>query len=91
MYFTSLSITLWMWIATSSVLVLILVHTRARWSALRYPPGPKGLPIIGNLMGFPKKAQAQYFHRLSLQYGAFHLRVQFSSLSADKRGHMHMV
>ena len=37
-----------------AVVVSFLVYTRRRTSALPYPPGPKGYPLIGNAFDIPR-------------------------------------
>ncbi|KAH9888316.1 cytochrome P450 [Cubamyces lactineus] len=45
-------------------------------SAMRLPPGPKGLPIVGNLFDMPRKTYWKTFTDWSEQYGdVVHLRI----------------
>ena len=59
----------------ASLLVLFLtcllagIAMRRRSTAKRYPPGPKGLPIIGNLFDEPKDEDWKAFIAWSEQYG----------------------
>ena len=46
-----------------------LVAWRARTRGLPYPPGPKGLPILGNLFNMPTVKQWRGFKDLSMIYG----------------------
>ncbi|KAE8698052.1 putative Mitochondrial transcription termination factor family protein [Hibiscus syriacus] len=48
---------------------------KRRYKNKRLPPGPRGLPILGNLLMIGTKPH-QYFQRLALQYGPImHLRL----------------
>lgn len=38
-------------------------------SRLPYPPGPKPLPVIGNLLDMPKEEDAETYYRWHHQYG----------------------
>jgi hypothetical protein len=40
-----------------------------------YPPGPKGWPIIGNLLDMPKGRTQPVFMRLSKKYGTAYLEL----------------
>ena len=54
-------------IASSVVLTLTWVVTRP---ARKYPPGPKGLPIIGNVLDIPRGGNEwDAYAELSKQYG----------------------
>lgn len=48
--------------------IIFLKKNRHPNSNLRLPPGPRGLPIIGNLHRFKGSAH-RWFHQLSLKYG----------------------
>ncbi|GJE86535.1 cytochrome P450 [Phanerochaete sordida] len=54
--------------AILTVILLKAVITRSRQRA-RYPPGPKGLPIIGNILQMPKEDEWLTFARWGEQYG----------------------
>lgn len=40
---------------------------------LPLPPGPKGLPLVGNLFQLPQKEPWVEYDRLSKRYGVFYL------------------
>lgn len=56
-------------------IVAALRSLARRWlsnnpSSLPYPPGPKGQPIIGNLLDLPSERPYEEYLKLSKQYGA---------------------
>ena len=42
----------------------------SRRRGLQYPPGPRGLPILGNLFDIPRRAPWETYTRWGKQYGA---------------------
>lgn len=74
MHFTSpasrMSSSLAVGLAALALLTLLFHYRRLRGHQLQLPPGPKGLPLIGNLLEFPQDDVAEYFATESLQkYG----------------------
>ena len=56
-----------------SAIVLVAVH-RWRKHKLPYPPGPKGYPIIGNVLDIPKGVSAgEGFTSMAHKYGVYRL------------------
>ena len=51
------------------VAVLTLIWRVSGRSRLSLPPGPKGFPIIGNLLDMPKDNMVVSMHQLCRQYG----------------------
>ena len=50
------------------LLVIFLLHWR-KSSLQNYPPGPKGLPIVGNVFDIPSSMPWKKFTELSKIYG----------------------
>ena len=46
------------------------IHAHRRHGGLPYPPGPRPLPILGNLLDVPKDFSWLAYTRLSKTYGA---------------------
>jgi hypothetical protein len=53
----------------ASVIALIYIFRRSRRSNLPYPPGPKGLPVIGNLLDVPKYREWEVYTEWGRKYG----------------------
>ena len=56
-----------------ALIACFVLYARSRHdkAALPLPPGPKSLPIVGNLLDLPAKDQPLAFHALCEKYGAF--------------------
>lgn len=52
------------------VVALILACTRLRRSRSRLPPGPKALPLIGNVLAMPRTDLGPRFARMGDRYGS---------------------
>jgi len=48
---------------------LVVFAFRSLGGRIKRPPGPKGLPLIGNALDIPVKQQSEWFARLGKQYG----------------------
>ncbi|XP_040842968.1 cytochrome P450 2D17-like isoform X1 [Ochotona curzoniae] len=56
-------------VAVAIFLLLVdLMHRRQRWAA-RYPPGPMGLPVVGNLLQVDFQNPTSCFRKLQYRYG----------------------
>jgi hypothetical protein len=62
-------------LSTTVALVLILVLVSLRWASKRtrlpLPPGPKGYPLIGNLLDVPKAKFAETYTKWAHKYGTW--------------------
>ncbi|KAI0659510.1 cytochrome P450 [Cubamyces menziesii] len=56
---------------------LLLLYRRARRRGVRYPPGPPGLPLIGNALDVPSPKEYPWlrYHEMCKQYGTDILRL----------------
>lgn len=71
MSFTLNSGTMAAWLAIVVAILLLLI--RSLWTKLsnrrKLPPGPKGVPLIGNLLHLPKQRQFEQLYQWSKEYG----------------------
>lgn len=63
-----------------AILLLLWLTFRGKAQALPYPPGPKGLPIIGNALDIDPKAPQLTYAEWGKTYGSFSLSCVDSSL-----------
>jgi hypothetical protein len=54
----------------SLFLVLLSIRDNRRRRGLPYPPGPRPLPLVGNLLDVPNKFSWLTYTELSRKYGA---------------------
>lgn len=52
-----------------AVVVALVVRTRLGRSKLPYPPGPKGYPLIGNILDIPPGQEWKTYADWSREYG----------------------
>ena len=57
-------------LATVALVFLYLRRKNAR-PRLPLPPGPKGLPVIGNLRDMPTSFEWETYHKWSKEHGTF--------------------
>lgn len=53
------------------LLFILLFNILHRRSVKHFPPGPRGLPIIGNVFGVPKSYEWLEYQRWSKLYGIY--------------------
>lgn len=53
-----------------AVIERVLAKRRRNPRGLPLPPGPKGLPFLGNLSGLPEDVPWEGYHELCKKYGA---------------------
>jgi len=52
-----------------SLVAFLVVRGYRRRSGLPYPPGPRPLPLIGNLLDIPKESSWLEYTQMSKKYG----------------------
>ncbi|PPQ96376.1 hypothetical protein CVT26_004978 [Gymnopilus dilepis] len=64
-------------VATAFVTALFIYLRNASYRQMPYPPGPKGLPLLGNLLDLPRTSAWETYERWSKKFGSniLHLRV----------------
>ncbi|KAI0056372.1 cytochrome P450 [Artomyces pyxidatus] len=62
-------ISLWSVLSASVLLIVIFLYVVEKRERRRYPPGPAGIPFIGNVLDMPKRNIARSLAYWSQQYG----------------------
>lgn len=54
------------------IVIALLCYARLRCKASvhMYPPGPRPLPIIGNMLDFPRRNEAMTYAKWATEYGS---------------------
>ena len=58
-----------------TLVALTLMDRLSRRSSLPLPPGPRGWPIIGNALDFPRRDRGPEFKELGERYGTYHVEL----------------
>ncbi len=64
-----MSLTAWLLVFLSGGLLLLVEQSRRRRRRLALPPGPPGLPVVGNVLDFPQSHYGAEFSKLAAKYG----------------------
>ncbi len=59
-------------VLVSSIAVFFAIRDHQRRRGLQYPPGPRPLPLIGNLFDIPKEFSWLTYAQFSKKYGMLH-------------------
>ncbi len=81
-------------VVSAAVLLIFLYLKRnsARLSSsskLPLPPGPKGLPVIGNLLDMPTSFEWETYHKWCKELGMFNFMIRRWHLISDEEGSRH--
>ena len=82
-------------LGTVIVAVALLVFLKQRLSRPPYPPGPKGLPIVGNIYDLPPSCEWITYAKWSRQFGMLPTVVKsssfFKSIQASDVIHLNLI
>jgi len=62
-------------VLVSSIAAFLIVRDYQKRQRLPYPPGPRPLPLIGNLFDVPKEFSWLTYTRLSKKYGKVYFAI----------------
>jgi hypothetical protein len=72
----SLVLTIDVLVLVSSIAAFLAIRDYQKRKGLPYPPGPRPLPLIGNLFDLPKEFSWLTYTRLSQKYGKFYFAIK---------------
>jgi hypothetical protein len=72
----SLALTIDILVLVSSIAAFLAIRDYQKRQGLPYPPGPRSLPLIGNLFDVPKEFSWLTYARLSKKYGKVYLAIK---------------
>jgi hypothetical protein len=62
-------------VLVSSLAAFLAIRDRQKRRGLPYPPGPRPLPLVGNLFDIPKEFSWLSYTQLSKEHGMIHSSV----------------
>ena len=65
--------TQWLVILVTGAIMLLGAYKARRQAQRHLPPGPRPLPLIGNVMDFPRKHLGREFREIALKHGTCYL------------------
>ena len=60
----------WTWVLAAIVAAVILQELRTRQKRRQMPPGPPGLPLLGNARDIPRGSLGHEYLEMNQKYGA---------------------
>jgi hypothetical protein len=72
----SLVLTIDILVLVSSIAAFLAIRDHQKRQGLPYPPGPRPLPLIGNLFDVPKEFSWLTYARLSQKYGKVYFAIK---------------
>jgi hypothetical protein len=72
----AVSLVLTILVLVSSIAAFLAIRDYQKRQGLPYPPGPRPLPLIGNLFDVPKEFSWLTYARLSEKYGSVYFAIQ---------------
>jgi hypothetical protein len=84
----SLTSVLYSLVLVSSLVALLAIRDYQRRRGLPYPPGPRPLPLIGNLLDIPKDFSWLSYTQLSKKHGMTYFALNGILDRRDDRGRL---